>query len=108
MGWAAGLISTMIALPPVAIVASCAADIAGFVVAGNCNSYLPNGHSQWFAFGVDEFLLVGGGIHIGIFSAFFIMQCLYMWKDIGSDKCSMIMCALYWIYSFLFSVAWNI
>merc|ERR1719461_2285613 len=48
-----------------AMLASCGADIAGFVIAGDCNSYLPDGMSRWFVFGVDEFLFIGGGIHIG-------------------------------------------
>merc|ERR1712048_1483564 len=100
----------MITITPMAIVASCGADIAGFVIAGDCNSYLPNGHSQWFAFGVDEFLFIGGGIHIGVLFMFCTIQFFVVKLGVylKRGRCLFATIGLYWIYQFLFSVSWNI
>merc|ERR1712154_127451 len=67
------------------------------------------------SFGVDEFLFIGGGIHIGILFIICIFLCSnaswkikdgYGWM-IRDLIFGVILC-LYWIYSFLFSVPWNI
>merc|ERR1712228_369555 len=103
------------------VVASFGADIAGFVIAGldDCNLSLNDGKSQWFPFGVNEFLVIGGSVHFGVYFAFIVLIIMFLMKESWIDhfcKCingtffafPVTIVSAFWIYMMLFLIPWNV
>merc|ERR1719411_54451 len=83
-------------------------DIAGLVIAStnDCNLSLKDGKSQWFIFGVDEYLYIWCLLHM---SGYVVICCLGMPSCIGCypEVCCHITIAS-WICLMLCFIPWNI